>query len=410
MLGNVPIERVSCHPEYNEQLLYFTTSSLSDDEERLVFLSDRTGDLNIFQRDLKTNEEVQLSDNREGVLTPSRCSELRPLRGINLGSVAHHTRTGTVYYVQGSALYTATAGVAPRKLADLQRNEVFGCTHLSDDGKYFCVCSTDSMAWDDGDSFLGNAVSIDARVRAEKLNSYLNVYDTQTGELVLREAVPCAWVTHVQFRPGNPKVILYNHEQAADCGIRRLWLWDGKEHIRLRTEGPGRSRHDWVCHEMWERDGNAIIYHGGTADNGRKIAYLGGVEIAFVGRLDLRTHEYVEIPFPKGWKDYGHFVSGETGLLASDAYYLDPTTPTGDTSTPYGWSGKWISLLDIDWKTRHIRWIPLTLHGTSWKSQDEHPHPIFDRSCRHVYFNSDREGKRAIYRVKVDLNAPSVTT
>lgn len=38
----------------NEQLLYFTSTSLLSDDRHLIFLSDRSGFPNIFMRDLKT--------------------------------------------------------------------------------------------------------------------------------------------------------------------------------------------------------------------------------------------------------------------------------------------------------------------------------------------------------------------
>jgi hypothetical protein len=136
-------------------------------------------------------------------------------------------------------------------------------THVSADGTRLCVPTTDARALDDEVLLKGKPdYDIDERVQKESLSSYLRVYDTATGKEILCEQVPKAWITHVQFSPRDHNMILYNHEWCSDCGIRRMWLWDGHRHIRLRTEGEGRSRADWTCHEMWERDGSAIIYHG----------------------------------------------------------------------------------------------------------------------------------------------------
>jgi Tol biopolymer transport system component len=43
---------------------------------------------------------------------------------------------------------------------------------------------------------------------------------------------------------------------------------------------------------------------------------------------------------------------------------------------------------------------PLVEHGSSWSSQDAHPHPVFDPGGRSVLFTSDRAGVRAVYRVE----------
>ena len=61
-----------------------------------------------------------------------------------------------------------------------------------------------------------------------------------------------------------------------------------------------------------------------------------------------------------------------------------------------GAEGDWA---EVDWAAGRADWIPLCENGSSWDSQDAHPHPIIDHGQRHVYFTSDRAGKRAIWRV-----------
>jgi hypothetical protein len=57
--------------------------------------------------------------------------------------------------------------------------------------------------------------------------------------------------------------------------------------------------------------------------------------------------------------------------------------------------------LKVDWRAQRYDWQPLCRHGSSWKSQDAHPHPIFNHAADAVCFTSDRTGKRAVYRVAV---------
>ena len=154
------------------------------------------------------------------------------------------------------------------------------------------------------------AYDIDERIRTENLSSYLRIYETKTGKEIKKEKVQKAWITHVQFSPINNDLILYNNEWPSDCGIRRIWIWNGKNHIPLRTVGEGRSKEDWTCHEMWERNGSAIIYHG---------AYHNGP--AYVGRVLPDGNGRIEISFPTGWNRYGHFTEGKPGMLVTDGYY-----------------------------------------------------------------------------------------
>jgi oligogalacturonide lyase len=44
----------------------------------------------------------------------------------------------------------------------------------------------------------------------------------------------------------------------------------------------------------------------------------------------------------------------------------------------------------------------LCKHGTSWLTQNSHPHPIFTRDDKHVIFSSDFGGKRNVYMAEAN--------
>ena len=113
-----------------------------------------------------------------------------------------------------------------------------------------------------------------------------------------------------------------------------------------------------------------------------------------VGRVRPDGTGLTEIALPAEDKRYGHFTGGAPGGLVSDGYYeeeADKVSPGGDG----------ISLIEVDWENGSARWSPLCRHSSSWKSQDEHPHPLLDHSLQFAYFTSDVDGKRAIYRIRV---------
>lgn len=206
-------ERVTQHCEANEQLLYFTSTSLTTDDRRLVFMSDRTGHPNLFDRDLATGAERQLTQNAEGHLKSYVYFNGEPYRGFGRASVSLHAPSGTVYYLQG------------------------------------------------------------------------------------RE-------------------------------IRRVDA-DGRERVLA---------------------------------------------------------------------EYGHFTSGAPGVLVSDGYYeTDGDRRVLNCGNLMG--GDWISRVDADWEKGNFVWTPLCRSHSSWAGQDEHPHPIIDHGSRFVYFTSDRDGRRAVYRI-----------
>lgn len=384
----------------NDQLLYFTSSSLTADDRTLVFISDRDSAIpkaddpraavNLYALDRDSGEIERLTDNEEGYLRSYVYFEGLPYRGLGLASPCLHAPSGELYYLQGREVRAVNARTGARRtLAELPPGEVTGFTHVSDSGSRLCVPTIAETAFAD-------TGAIDATVQRLGLTSHLRIFDTASGVEVQDIPVERGWVTHVQFQPGRDDAILFNHEWPADCGIRRVWLWDGSRLRRVRDEGENadgqsRRREDWVCHEVWNRDGSAIFYHGTYA--GPDGARTGR---SFVGRVAPDGTGRVEVAFAPEFTRYGHFTLGNhDGRLVSDGYFQrDDGAPS---STARG--GEWISLLDVDWQRGAHRWTPLCRHGSSWSSQDAHPHPVFDHAGQAALFTSDKGGKRAVYEV-----------
>jgi oligogalacturonide lyase len=381
-------ERVTQNKDANEQLLYYTAPGLADDETTLAFISDRTGHPNLFVRDLASGEESPLSFNEQGYLKSYQYFDGRPYEGFGRASPTMHPLTGELYYIQGREIIATNLEGAERWRVEYPADQMTAYTHVSADGSRLCVPTTDARALD-GDRVLPYRpdFDIDQRVRDEDLSSYLRIYDSQSGELLHVERIPQSWITHTTYspRPDEPDLMHYEYEWPADCGIRMLWTFDGKSHQPLRTEGDGRSRDDWVCHPIWERDGSAVLYHG---------YYKNGDLL--LGRImrDGTTTE-VPMPMPSAAKRYGHFEAGPAGWMISDGYYQ------ADGDSVEQRRGQWLSLVNIDWDSKQAQWTPLFRHGASWQNQDCHPHPIFNARGDRVYYTSDVDGKLAVYRVAV---------
>lgn len=382
---------VSLHPRGNTQMLYFTCSSLSADDKRIYLISDRTGAPNVYVRELKTGEERMLSRNGAGTLKSYVYFDGTENRGLGKASVSLDPVRELVYFIQDRDICAAGPNGGLRVLNRVPEGQMTAFTHVSGDGRFLCVPTTDGRILDFDPETEGTGLDkrprydIDARVQAENLNSYLHVYDTQTGRETLCETVPRCWITHVQFHPTDSRVILYNNEWPSfDCGIRRINLFDGRTHTRLRSAGQGRGAADWVCHEMWSPDGNAVIYHG---------AYEHGP--AFVGRVAIKTMEYSEIALPALYDAYGHFTVGDDGTLVCDGYFKFPEdqavnrfNSTDLGADPHLKNAEYICLVRADWEKRTLLWTPLCRHGTDWLGQDAHPHAIFNHRGDKVYFSS----------------------
>lgn len=400
---------VSGSDDYNTQMLYFTCSSLSADDRYIYLLSDRTGSPNVVVKDLKTGEERVLTDNRKGIMKSYVYFDGTEGEGFSKASVCQDPKRNMVYYIQDNEILCVGLDGRIRRLGRVPDGRMTAFTHVSADGRFLCVPMTDGRCLEYDPKTEGSGLDrrpvydIDGRVQAEGLNSYLCVYDTQSGDLLYSRTIPECWITHVQFNPVDSEQILYNHEWSSfDCGIRRIWLYDHRTDTvrRVRTEGemPGawnRSRNDWVCHEMWSDDGNFVIYHG---------AYCDGP--AFVGRADMRDGRFWEIALPEDYNAYGHFTMDHDGHLVCDGYFKFPgeikavrENSTDNGPDPHKKDGAYISAQQVDWERGILKWRPLCRHESDWLGQDAHPHPIYNHGGTKVYFSSRSDRTIKVYCV-----------
>ena len=383
------MEAVRITPEgIDYGLVYFTSNSLLSDDRRIVLIQKVAGCRNLHLLDIESGALKQLTDctGQEQYPEPNSQFMQEDYDNILDGSVIVHSPSGQVFYAQGRKICRSDPDGRVKVLNHIPEGNSCSVMHVSSDGKKLLLGTGDVRAFKDYNGH--NSAVIDATVQALGLSSQLRVYDTESGQELVCEHVQRAWITHVQFAPEDDNVILYNHEWPSDCGIRRIWLWNGHEHVLVRPEGEGRSREDWTCHEMWERSGSNLIYHGGYK-NGP--FYVGKATIPDL--YNLRDIRLQEIAFPPTYVKYGHFTVSNTRALLTDGYYQTPDEP--------GRTSRWISILKPDWERKTIEWLALCEHGSDWKGQESHPHPIFNHAANAVYFNSNKEGYRAVYRVDV---------
>jgi oligogalacturonide lyase len=407
----------------NAQHLYFTGPSLTADDRRLVFLADAARPargpydpealVDVHVLDRRDGAIERLSDNRTGVQRSYVYFGGHPDAGIAPGSVALAAIPGVVCYLHGRLVHRAdVTGGKDEVIAEIASGMATGYGALSDDGTRYCLPAIDASAFMD-------LHRIDETVRANGLASHLWIFDTSSGRLVADVEVSGGWVTHAQFRPRDASTIAFNHEWAAEGGRRRIWLWDGRSIRPLRAVDDGDDRgpatpDDEVEHEVWTRDGERVVYHGRYAAGPHPFAGR-----AFLGSIEIATGAVCEIPLPIDYTRYGHVAPGAAGRLVTDGLAPDdawgfgqagrraavPARLDGADAPPEDDGGGWISRLDVDWKATRIAWTPLVRHGSTWSSQDAHPHPVFDHAGSSILFTSDDVGYRAVYEVAAAVPA-----
>ena len=423
----------ACDSACNSQLLYFTCSSLSADDERLYMISDRDGHPNIWVRNLLTGAERMLSRNTKGYLKSYVYFDGMQDEGLGKSSVCLDYLRENVYFIQDRDICVCDKDGNLRVLNQVPEGRMTAFTHVSSDGTRLCVPMTDGRILDFDPDTEGSGLDkrpvydIDGRVQNENLSSYLCVYDTKDGRLLYEKEIPRCWITHVQFHPTDPEIIMYNHEWSSfDCGIRRINLYDHHtdRYFHVRSEGNdtkgnprgfARSRNDWVCHEMWQDDGEHIIYHGGY-ENGPAMAGRCTIDLSALEESAKFRQEdlpdgfgvvsYEEIALPDEYTAYGHFLMDHEGNLTCDGYYRMPgekvierENSTDNGPDPHRKDGAYICKVVPDWPDGRLNWIPLCRHDSDWLGQDAHPHPIYSHAGDRIFFNSRMQNKINIYCV-----------
>ena len=352
----------------NNHHLYFTSLSVTADDRWLTFISDRTGHPNLFAIDRTSGEIRRLSDNQRGLLR-SYVYPQGGLTGLSKASPCLDPRANRLLYVRDDKVFAVSLGSAnPAEnfIAELPPQWFGGYSHISPDGKTYCIPCTDPRAFADEKTQWEQLKTVPVRMKALNLLTRLYFIDIATGRTRVAAEVPF-WVTHVQFDPAGTGRLIFNLEGQQANGVPmpdRIWCLESSGHFRpLATHLPA----EWRSHENWAPDGQSILYHGGHADR----AYVAAR--TWDGKL---LHE-TSIHGVEFWH--------ATGVLDGRRFFVDRRDGV-------------ISILDPAAAPAH-RVIDLCRHDTAMHSQDAHAHPITTPSGKSLVFTSSRSGTCQVYEV-----------
>lgn len=190
------------------------------------------------------------------------------------------------------------------------------------------------------------------------------------------------WISHVNVSPTDGNLVVFCHEGPWDR-VQRLWVVRASsgETWPLLDHGRYVSRSG---HEVFLDDGRLLVQFS------RRMTSTAKDWIHYNVVLDLFEHDVHYYRFPAGMPT--HIQGSHAGdRFVGDACGLPELGPDGRRS---------LTMIDHgDDELCHL--TPLCRHDTSWKTQPSHPHPIFALDDRSIFYNSDRTGVAAVYRVAV---------
>jgi oligogalacturonide lyase len=342
-------------PDVLFHLPHFHHHFLSRKNELILLGGELDGTRQIFEYDLGRGRVTQLTEGP----------------GVDSYSATLDSRERTLFFVQGASLVEAGArGRGQRTVYTAEEGwRLTGHLGVTGDSNYAALIEMREEDHRD-----------DPREQFEKGPlCRLRVVDV-AGKTAPRTVVEeQRWLAWPQFQPGGLD-ILYAHEGPwGEIEDRlRLISFDGKSGKALRP----RTGEEEVGQEQWASDGSRVYFVHFPDNTGRR---------ATVRAVDPASgaEETVSPCSAFGWMqvnpDASAFVGSSRRPSGPNVYVLFTKLKREITLCEHSSSRK-----------------PYPLPGGGTDPYAAHPAPVLSHDSQWVYFTTDREGKPAIYRMKLE--------
>jgi len=386
--------------ENDDQHLYFTSPSITDDDKFLIIISTQNGNPNLYAIDRNTHQIIQIS--RATGLLHSYTYPNGGTTGFSKASPFLDSKQGIVYWIQDDSVWASKVEIdsKPNKLADLPAGWVTGYIHLSPDRKSLCIPCTDPLAFSRSDLTQHDQLKrVPQRMVESGLVSKLLILDIEKREIKILAELPF-WATHVQF-VGNNQILCNSEGGLAITGNRtypywgRMWLVDDQGgYKRLFDQQEG----EYVNHENLLQASGNIIYHGTD-----KLSLANKLQLYFY--LGLNKYFKFKIDPNKIQEIYRHFVAIRDifGNLKEIIYVNFPVSHAVEGNTHFSF---FVDSRDGFIYGKNIvsnGMSKICCHGSRMLMQDSHPHPRTHNHTISLIFTSDIAGSCNVYEVTPNL-------
>ncbi len=363
-LTGVNITQLTDHMAHSFHL-YFTNNGWYDDENKMLIVSDRDNQTNLFSVDLLNGELIQLTDLDTSMTHGLQSAFINPVKP-------------EVYFTVGDSIIALNLKTYEEKVI-FTSLDAFNFSNLSctADGKHLCFGLTEDMSSHIPTNLSGGYIGFE-EMEAAKPYCQIHLLHLNDGmnEIIHEDN---RWIGHVNASPTVPHLITFCHEGPWSHIDHRIWLMD--LHTRKKWKIREGKVNEYAGHEYWLANGTHIGYHG----------YTDSLEIEqgkFFGTIKYDNSECDEYKFPY---QNMHIHSNERDLIVGD----------GQQSSAYGANNKdYIFLWE---KSAGQLKGPLILcrHRCSFHVQKTHVHPRFSPDGKKILFTSDQSGYGQVYMVEV---------
>lgn len=337
---------------------YFTKTLIDEDNQYMLLGSNRSGSMQMYTFRFNDGQMVQITD-EEKVVPFSSVLDAR-----------HHI----VYYFADRMLRSVRLDTLEvEELMEIPRGFRSSDLSIDNEGAYLAfsyvedmeLCTANDAIYSDmREKYFRRPTSIVIRYDLAKKSPFVLWGEQQ-------------WISHVNISPVDPNVVLFCHD-GPWLQVHRLWtaradldkvypLIDQKVILeRIGHEfftasgkvGAQYSYRDQVG-EAFYRHGDIFVNTDGTDERRYYYPYSrpAHIQMNYAESLGVGDRAHIR----QDMKDHNNYVA----LLRYEGQSIE------------------VGLL-----------CP---HGTSWRSQMSHPHPLFTRDDRYVLFSSERNGRTNVY-------------
>lgn len=353
-VSGVTMEQLTSYRGHSHHF-YFTNPGWYQNDEKLLFSSDRNNRTNLFSLDLTSGQITQLTD-LEPVPLPREVEFIRACASA---------LNGEAYFWHGRSLIALDLeSLEQRELYRLDEGWDVSMINVTADGKYVCASISEDMS---------------DRFPVDLLRGYVGFWETWEAKPrshIMRVAVDGSgadsiweenyWLGHVNTSPTEPHLLTFCHEGPWHLVDNRIWgmNMESGEVWKIR---PRVVEEEKIGHEYWHADGIHVSYHGYKPDG-----------YSFFGRCRYDGTQLEEMAFPQ---ETGHIHSNDFARIVGDGGKVVRLWQRSEE----GFEGPRI----------------LCQHRSSMHIQQTHVHPRFSPDGRYVVFSSDVSGYGNVYRVEV---------
>jgi oligogalacturonide lyase len=342
---------------------YFTKTLIDVENQYMLLASNRSGAMQLYTLRFADGQMVQITDD----------THIYPFSSVL--DAQHHI----VYYFAGRTLKSV-------RLDTLEVEELmeippgFKPSDLSIDnaGQYLAfsyveaieVCTQTSKIYSEmREKYFRRPTSIVIRYDLTKKSSLVLWGDQQ-------------WISHVNISPTDPNVVLFCHE-GPWLQVHRMWT-ARVDHDKVYPLIDQKVNLERIGHEFFTASGRVGAQYSYRDRVGEEFYKHGDIFVNTDGSDERRYY-------------YPYTRPSHVQMNYAENLGIGDRAPIRKEMKDHG---NYLALLKYEGDSVEVGL--LCAHGTSWKSQMSHPHPIFTRDDKFVIFSSERNGRTNVYKARVD--------